>query len=199
MGFRVCLSLSLVLQLETLTMSRFSLPVCSVNNPSQCEADEFQYENLCCQLCPAGTYLREQCQRNHGKSDCPSCDPGHFMTHNNSNTQCFRCSQCREDQEEVARCSPTADRECQCKQGTYCDSENCAEKCYSCSSCPKGKVIQQCNATVDAVCDTFDSKPGLSGYQCPCFSWPLIVVVVLIVAVLAITGILIWCFCKRGE
>ncbi|KAK7803119.1 hypothetical protein U0070_015189, partial [Myodes glareolus] len=82
------------------------------------------------------------------------------MKHNNSELGCFQCSQCRDDQEEVAACSQMADRECQCKQGTYCNSENCVEKCLRCSRCPNGRVIRQCNATMDTLCDTSDSESG---------------------------------------
>lgn len=37
------------------------------------------------------------------------------------------------DQEVVAKCSPTSDRQCQCKKGSfYCNSVDCVENCLRC-------------------------------------------------------------------
>ncbi|XP_021063680.1 tumor necrosis factor receptor superfamily member 26-like [Mus pahari] len=163
--------------------------VCSVNTITQCEMDEFKHENLCCQQCSPGTYLLNPCQENHNKSECAPCDSEHFISQKNKEPRCFPCTECRDDQEEVAKCSRTADRVCQCKQGTYCDSENCLERCHTCSSCPDGRVIRKCNATMDTVCDTFDSKPGQSGSQC--FSTPLGIVVIIAAFIIIIGAFII--------
>ncbi|XP_052050616.1 tumor necrosis factor receptor superfamily member 26-like isoform X2 [Apodemus sylvaticus] len=161
--------------------------VCSVSNTTQCDKDEFKHEHLCCQYCSAGTYLINPCQKNHGTSECAPCDSKHFIDHKNREPECFPCSVCRDDQEEVATCSSTTDRKCQCKQGTYCDSENCLEKCHTCSSCPDSKVIRKCNATTDTVCDTFDSKPVLSGHPHFCFPESLnnVVITAAVITVIA--------------
>ncbi|XP_035297490.1 tumor necrosis factor receptor superfamily member 26-like isoform X2 [Cricetulus griseus] len=182
--------------------------VCSVNSTSQCGTNEFQFDTLCCQLCPAGTYIFKQCQENHGKSECIPCESGFFMNHNNSESSCFRCSQCRDDQEEVSECFQTSDRECQCKQGTYCNSENCVERCLSCSSCPKDKVIRQCNATMNTLCEMSDSESGQSGFHCLCLPKALNIVVVIAAVIIIIAAVIIiiaaviktsWYFCKRGS
>ncbi|XP_021083079.2 tumor necrosis factor receptor superfamily member 26 [Mesocricetus auratus] len=159
--------------------------VYSVSSTSQCGTDEFQFDTLCCQLCPSGTHLFKPCQENHGMSKCIPCESGFFMNHNNSESSCFRCSLCRDDQEEVAKCFQNADRECQCKQGTYCNSENCVERCLPCSSCPNNKVIRQCNATMDTLCDLSDSESGnpsdpesrMPCFHCVCLSESLKAVV----------------------
>ncbi|EDL18222.1 tumor necrosis factor receptor superfamily, member 26, partial [Mus musculus] len=178
--------------------------VCSVNTITLCKIGEFKHENLCCLQCSAGTYLRNPCQENHNKSECAPCDSEHFIDHKNRESECFPCSVCRDDQEEVAKCSRTADRVCQCKQGTYCDSENCLERCHTCSSCPDGRVVRKCNATMDTVCDKFDSEPGQSGSQCFCFSKPLGIVVIIAAFIIIIGAVIILilkiiCYCKRGE
>ncbi|XP_037064703.1 tumor necrosis factor receptor superfamily member 26-like isoform X3 [Peromyscus leucopus] len=173
--------------------------VCNESSPSQCGTDEFLSETFCCQLCPAGTHLIKSCQRNHSKSECVPCELENFMNYNNRESSCFRCSQCRDDQEEVSECSQTADRKCQCKQGAYCNSENCVEKCLPCSSCPKDKVIRQCNATMDTLCDTFESNSGTPGYHHLCLSGPLTVIVVIAAVIIIIAAIIavIWCVLKR--
>ncbi|XP_070282456.1 tumor necrosis factor receptor superfamily member 10D-like isoform X2 [Myotis yumanensis] len=62
------------------------------------------------------------------------------------------CQRCPADQEMVSDCTPKQDRKCQCKTGEfYCDSENCPENCYRCTSCP-GATLQTCNATRNTEC-----------------------------------------------
>ncbi|XP_055470629.1 tumor necrosis factor receptor superfamily member 26-like [Psammomys obesus] len=165
--------------------------VCSVREPSQCGKDEFKsenLENLCCRLCPAGTYLRKPCQKNHDESDCSPCETEHFTAHKNRESQCLPCAQCWKDQEEVSKCSKNADRKCQCKQGTYCNSEHC-EMCYPCSSCPNGTVRSQCNATMDTVCDTNSSKPAAI----------ISIIAAVIIIIYVIIRAIIWCSDKRGR
>lgn len=59
-----------------------------------------------------------------GHSPCPVTDPQPFLF---------------TDQEEVTLCSPTRDRQCQCKTGSYyCDSGDCVEMCYRCTRCHLG-------------------------------------------------------------
>ncbi|XP_031244848.1 tumor necrosis factor receptor superfamily member 26-like isoform X2 [Mastomys coucha] len=164
--------------------------VCSVSNTTQCEKGEFKHENLYCQCCSPGTYLIKPCQKNHGTSECAPCDSKHFIDHKNREAQCSLCSVCRDDQEEVVKCSDTTDRVCQCKQGTYCNSENCLEKCYTCSSCPNGRVLRKCNATMDTVCDTDDSEPAPSGSQCFCFPKPLNIVVIVAAFIIIIAAVI---------
>ncbi|VCX36566.1 unnamed protein product [Gulo gulo] len=85
---------------------------------------------------------------------CSPCEPGTFLAHRNEQTSCQPCTACREDQEEVAACTQTSDRQCQCKTGSfYCDSLNCVENCFRCRRCT-GAVIRRCNATHDEVCDS---------------------------------------------
>lgn len=179
--------------------------VCSVSSPSQCGEDEFQSDTFCCQLCPAGTYVLKPCQRDHGKSECVPCEPGYFMKHNSSELGCFQCSQCRDDQEEVTECSQMADRECRCKQGTYCNSENCVEKCLPCSSCQNDRVIRQCNATIDTLCDTLDSESGMPSCHCLCLSGAekAVVVIAAVIVIIAafiniIASLITTRFYKRG-
>ncbi|XP_032751218.1 tumor necrosis factor receptor superfamily member 26-like isoform X2 [Rattus rattus] len=182
-------------KLKTLLLPGLLLWVVWVSSTTQCGSNEFKYENFCCQLCPAGTHLINPCQRNHGESECSPCQAQHFTEVNNSNSRCSRCSECRDDQEEVSECSSTADRKCWCKQGTYCDSENCVEMCHDCSSCPEGRVIKECNATMDTVCD---SKQGLSGHSPEL--WVILVSIAATAAVIATVIVIIYYCCyKKGE
>ncbi|XP_059566771.1 tumor necrosis factor receptor superfamily member 4-like isoform X3 [Myotis daubentonii] len=74
------------------------------------------------------------------------CGPGEYW----SGRRC--CQRCPADQEMVSDCTPTQDRQCQCKTGEYyCDSEHCLEGCNPCTSCP-GATLQTCTPTRDTVC-----------------------------------------------
>nr|XP_023510487.1 tumor necrosis factor receptor superfamily member 1A isoform X1 [Equus caballus] len=121
---------------------------------TECGPDEYEAEglHLCCKLCPAGSYVSEHCTVNHSKGQCRECEPGTFTAHPTGMTSCLPCAQCREDQEVVTNCSRVSDRQCQCQQGSfYCDSPDCAEKCFRCTRC-QGSVLQPCSATRDTVC-----------------------------------------------
>ncbi|XP_057581667.1 uncharacterized protein LOC130847937 isoform X1 [Hippopotamus amphibius kiboko] len=62
------------------------------------------------------------------------------------------------DEEEVAGCTLTRDRVCQCRPGHFYLHPGSSEICSRCSRCPKGHVVvQRCNTTEDTVC----SFPGL--------------------------------------
>ncbi|GAB1301938.1 Tumor necrosis factor receptor superfamily member 26 [Apodemus speciosus] len=127
------------------------------------------------------TYLINPCQKNHGTSECAPCDSKHFLDHKNRESECFPCSVCRDDQEEVVTCSGTTDH------------------------CPDSKVIRKCNATTDTVCDTFDSKPALS--DCPCFCFPkalnivviIAAIITIIAAVIMVINKIIYRYCKRDR
>ncbi|XP_070282440.1 tumor necrosis factor receptor superfamily member 23-like isoform X1 [Myotis yumanensis] len=121
---------------------------------SRCGPGEYEYQSgrRCCQRCPAGQYVEEPCSSPHTRSECEACDTGTYTGHANGLRSCLLCTTCREDQEMVSDCTPTQDRRCQCKTGEfYCDSEDCLESCYRCTSCP-GATLQTCNATRDTEC-----------------------------------------------
>nr|KAF6343790.1 hypothetical protein mPipKuh1_017806 [Pipistrellus kuhlii] len=121
---------------------------------SWCGPGEYQSAWHCCLCCPPGHYVEEPCSSPHTQSECVVCDTGTYMEHANSLRSCLLCATCRTDQEMVSDCTPTQDRQCQCKPGEYyCDSEHCLEGCYPCTRCPEGKVVlQACNATADTRC-----------------------------------------------
>ncbi|XP_066236446.1 tumor necrosis factor receptor superfamily member 10B-like isoform X1 [Saccopteryx leptura] len=126
-------------------------------NVNQCEPNQYELGSRCCDLCPPGYFVSGPCDMEHLRQ-CSPCPPDTFMPYDNRESECRRCSRCRQDdQEMVSDCAPRRDRRCQCKTGTYCDSEDCSENCYRCTSC-KGATLQTCNATMDTVCAT-DRNP----------------------------------------
>ncbi|KAM5223942.1 tumor necrosis factor receptor superfamily member 26-like [Hipposideros larvatus] len=110
--------------------------VTTATSVTRCGSDKYELKSLglCCPLCPAGQYVTKHCDGTQS-TQCSQCEPGTFTAHPNSETSCLPCAQCRDDQEEVTLCTPTRDRQCQCKTGSYyCDSGDCVEMCYRCTS-----------------------------------------------------------------
>lgn len=112
--------------------------------------------------CPAGQYVSQPMAGDPGVVACRPCQPGTFSPYASEETSCLPCALCRKDQEVVTECSPTRDRQCQCKQGHFfCDSMDCEENCFRCQRCEHSAVLRPCNATRDAVCaDRPHPQPG---------------------------------------
>ncbi|XP_046505035.1 tumor necrosis factor receptor superfamily member 26-like, partial [Equus quagga] len=154
---------------------------------------------------PAGSYVSEHCTVNHSKGQCRECEPGTFTAHPTGMTSCLPCAQCREDQEVVTNCSRVSDRQCQCQQGSfYCDSPDCAEKCFRCTRC-QGSVLQPCSATRDTVCAIETNQepderliPSLqgNGNSSEPFIAVAVVVVLFIVVIIVVIIVVYW---KKGN
>nr|KAF6272257.1 hypothetical protein mPipKuh1_017807 [Pipistrellus kuhlii] len=143
-----------------LTLSTWSNLPSEPSPGSRCGPGEYPSARHCCQRCPPGYYVEEPCSSPHTRSECVACDAGTYTGHANGLRSCLLCTTCRQDQEMVRDCTPTRDRQCQCKPGEfYCASGRCPETCYRCTRCPAGKVVlQACNATADTQCGPAD--PG---------------------------------------
>ncbi|XP_063083785.1 tumor necrosis factor receptor superfamily member 26-like isoform X2 [Cavia porcellus] len=110
-----------------------TLQVTVVSSVTPCKPQKCCTDDLCHPCCPAGCYVSKTYMGNQHTIACAPCDPGTFMKIPNTMQSCFSCSKCRNDQEVVSKCSSTADQQCQCKTGYYCDTENCVERCFRCS------------------------------------------------------------------
>nr|KAF6272237.1 hypothetical protein mPipKuh1_010837 [Pipistrellus kuhlii] len=148
-------------------------------------------------LCEAGHYLTEDCYMGQARMCCP-CPPGTFLSHPNKEASCRPCTPCRKDQEMVRDCTPTRDRQCQCKPGEfYCASGRCPETCYRCTSCP-GATLRNCTATTDTVC-----APGAPAQPGPsACSLALVVsvatLVIVVVAFIVAVAVAIACWRRGG-
>ncbi|XP_019510269.1 PREDICTED: tumor necrosis factor receptor superfamily member 26-like isoform X2 [Hipposideros armiger] len=166
--------------------------VTAATSVTRCGSDKYELKNrgLCCPLCPAGQHVSKHCDGTQS-TQCSQCEPDTFTAHPNSETSCLPCAQCRDDQEKVTSCSPTRDRQCQCKTGSYyCDSGDCVEMCYRCTRC-EGATLHPCNATQDAICAAETSPvPGN-----PNKDW--LIPVSLGAFVVVIVGGYIICRCRR--
>uniref|UniRef100_A0A3P8TJ09 Hematopoietic death receptor n=1 Tax=Amphiprion percula TaxID=161767 RepID=A0A3P8TJ09_AMPPE len=122
---------------------------------------EYMDGNICCLNCPAGTYVKSACTTAGGKGKCEECDYGTYTEHPNGLKQCFKCTQCRSDQEVVRPCAHTQDAECRCRPGRFCDPDQACEVCKKCSRCEKDEeAVRNCTPTSNTVCKKTQPKPG---------------------------------------
>ncbi|XP_071338036.1 hematopoietic death receptor isoform X1 [Trachinotus anak] len=119
-----------------------------------CRANlEYLYGNICCLNCPAGTYVKSPCTGPGELGKCEDCDYGTYTEHASGFNQCFKCTQCRSDQEILRQCSHTQDTECQCKSGRFCAPDQACEVCKKCSRCKKDEeVVRNCTPTTNTEC-----------------------------------------------
>ncbi|XP_020504483.2 hematopoietic death receptor isoform X2 [Labrus bergylta] len=118
-------------------------------------SDEEEYRNgdMCCLNCPAGYRMISPCTENGKKGRCEKCDDGRYTEHSNGLKHCFKCTQCRSDQDILKLCSQTQNTECQCRSGGFCALDQACEVCKKCSRCDKDEeTVKDCTSTTNTVC-----------------------------------------------
>ncbi|XP_041378108.1 tumor necrosis factor receptor superfamily member 1B-like [Gigantopelta aegis] len=72
---------------------------------------------ITCFRCPPGTYFKEDCQEDFGRSECAECPEGTYSKHYTRAHSCRRCSLWCPDKNQIktGKCSKTQDIKCQCK------------------------------------------------------------------------------------
>ncbi|XP_072278284.1 uncharacterized protein [Pyxicephalus adspersus] len=120
-----------------------------------CKNNEYPSQAICCQLCPAGTFVAEYCTKDHQRGSCQPCTTGEDYTAAASALeQCLTCQVCREDEVKVQACTPKTNTVCKCKPGTFCIPREVCEICMRCSRCGNGQRIkEECTATRNTVCE----------------------------------------------
>ncbi|KAI8517466.1 TNFR/NGFR cysteine-rich region [Branchiostoma belcheri] len=132
------------------------------------ETTEYSHRQLCCKKCPAGTYLKNDCDQDHSTPSCTQCPPGTYTRYNNHLRGCLRCHiPCNPSFGfvEVIDCQPHHNRQCRCKEGMYKRHELCV---LDQKPCPPGQgVVKKGSIRTHPVCEdcppgTFSSKPSLT-------------------------------------
>ncbi|XP_075914289.1 E3 ubiquitin/ISG15 ligase TRIM25-like isoform X2 [Petromyzon marinus] len=93
----------------------------------QCPKDSYKTEDdVCCDLCPAGTFKAGDCLTDGGIRKCIQCIEGIFYTDKpNNESACFDCTPCSEGEEIVQECRKEHNTICQCKEGYYRSNGQC--------------------------------------------------------------------------
>ncbi|KAM9516367.1 tumor necrosis factor receptor superfamily member 10B-like [Guaruba guarouba] len=113
-----------------------------------------QNSNIYCRKCTAGTYVANHCKEQNGFSRCLPCKDNEYIEYPNDLSNCFSCRMCREDEVELSPCRATQNRQCACRNGTFCSPEHPCEMCQKCRPrCPKGEVeLAPCTPSSDRRC-----------------------------------------------
>ncbi|XP_034396721.1 hematopoietic death receptor isoform X1 [Cyclopterus lumpus] len=129
-----------------------------------CREDlEYASSNVCCLKCPAGTRMASPCTREGEKGKCEECDDGTYNEHANDHKYCFKCTQCRSDQEIVSPCTHAQDAECRCKPGRFCAPEQACEVCRKCSRCNEDEeIVRSCTSTTNTECKKKQPAAGFA-------------------------------------
>ncbi|KAF5899110.1 tumor necrosis factor receptor superfamily member 10B-like isoform X2, partial [Clarias magur] len=148
----------------------------------------YLHNDICCINCPGGTFVKEGCSIAYGKGVCQQCDFDSYTEHENGLFKCLQCTQCRSDQELVARCHSTRNTLCQCKPGYFCLPDHACEVCKICTKCKEDEeVANSCTANSNTICRKKDklSNRTLSAAVIP-------VVVIVIMVIIIVIGFLYW-------
>uniref|UniRef100_A0A8C4X493 Tumor necrosis factor receptor superfamily member 6 n=1 Tax=Erpetoichthys calabaricus TaxID=27687 RepID=A0A8C4X493_ERPCA len=133
-----------------------------------CPSDEYPTEEKrCCQMCPEGTHVVSDCEKDHSIPTCKKCTDETFTNHKNYLRQCGPCAICdlQLDLVEESKCEATRDRICRCKKGWYCVNSVC-NHCEKCEECKDFGIEQSCSKYNNTVCkksqgkNYFDSDQG---------------------------------------
>ncbi|XP_070760318.1 hematopoietic death receptor isoform X1 [Enoplosus armatus] len=163
-----------------------------------CREDmEYLNGNICCLNCEAGTRMVSPCTTPEQKGKCEECNDGTYTEHSNGLKHCFKCTQCRSDQDIVRGCTQTQDTECQCKSGRFCAPDQACEVCKKCSRCKKDEeIVRNCTSTTNTECKKIQTSAGsASGNTLVIVPLSLFAVLLVIVAV----GVYMWRRCRATD
>ncbi|XP_030640697.1 tumor necrosis factor receptor superfamily member 1A [Chanos chanos] len=132
-----------------------------------CKDNEY-YRNdtgsgFCCDKCPPGYRLKEQCPGEGQRSVCEKCEAGYFLDKLNYFGNCFRCKRCKDLELEISPCEPHRDRVCGCKLEFYTKNNEC-KRCTRCG--PGQKKIGGCTGANDTLCVCEDNHYPISSRYC---------------------------------
>ncbi|XP_036386289.1 tumor necrosis factor receptor superfamily member 14-like [Megalops cyprinoides] len=143
----------------TLLLACFTLPWVVCLGDKCNDKTHYPNEHLCCDLCPEGHFVKEDCTHNQ-QTVCEKCPSG---TYNAEATELYRCHSCTKCQHEKSKCIPTRDAVCDCPLGFLCATETCST-CRRIPTCGKGEQLQQTDGNT-AKCEpcpdnTYSDREG---------------------------------------
>lgn len=129
-------------------------------------------KGICCNKCPPGFRLTEQCHTVGQRSNCSRCPDRQFMDQINFFPNCRRCKSCKEIYNEVVEspCQKEKNTICRCADGYYkvsifSEKYDC-RKCTQCGSNEKQK--QACTPVNNTVCECTENFYRVNKVCVPC-------------------------------
>ncbi|XP_007936630.1 tumor necrosis factor receptor superfamily member 5 [Orycteropus afer afer] len=121
--------------------------------PTPCKQDQYYINDQCCDLCPPGMKLVNDCSKDVS-TQCHPCGPDEFLGTLNRERHCHQHKYCEPNLGLQVQKNGTlkTDTTCICKKGQHCTSDAC-ESCVPHSSCPPGfGVTEIATGVSDTVC-----------------------------------------------
>ncbi|KAM5236471.1 LOW QUALITY PROTEIN: tumor necrosis factor receptor superfamily member 6 [Ctenodactylus gundi] len=126
----------------------------------QCSKGQYPADQVCCQLCPPGTWKKADCKTDNGEPHCVSCREGEEYTDKaHYSPKCRKCKFCDGGHglEVETNCTQTRNTKCKCKSNFYCSTSVC-EHCNPCTTCEHG-IIEECTLTSNTKCKKESNIP----------------------------------------
>ncbi|XP_051895019.1 tumor necrosis factor receptor superfamily member 14-like [Pristis pectinata] len=98
-----------------------------------CGPGEYNFQDLCCSMCPPGTRVSKHCTSTSA-TICIPCARGAYMDHQNGLEKCLKCKYCDPELglDTVQECSEIQDAVCDCKEGYFCLAKT-KDRCHMCT------------------------------------------------------------------
>ncbi|KAM4600587.1 tumor necrosis factor receptor superfamily member 1A [Polymixia lowei] len=121
-----------------------------------CKDGEYPNENgTCCDKCSPGHKLGAECVGKGLRSTCLECPSNQYMDTVNFFRNCFRCTRCKEREDEISPCKRIQNTVCRCKDGFYKEAVDLlTSQCLKCKSCEAGeRQTNKCTPENNTVCE----------------------------------------------
>ncbi|XP_065264108.1 tumor necrosis factor receptor superfamily member 6 [Emys orbicularis] len=154
----------------------------------KCKEGEYAAENICCKMCPPGSFKFGDCTKDKNTTCKPCIEGSTYMNSNNSLDKCRRCKSCDSelDFEVAEHCTVTQNTKCRCKQHYFCNSSGPCHHCDPCSKCENGAIEKECTPTTNTICKRN-------------FWWIFLVVVGIVIAIASLSAIAAYCYKKKRQ
>ncbi|KAM7421058.1 hypothetical protein PAMA_015304 [Pampus argenteus] len=146
--------------LDTVLLMSMFMSTLTLLQPSEepCPRGDYLTEReICCNKCPPGFKLLNECQAQGQRSTCAPCPNGQYMDEMNYFSNCLRCKRCKKlkNEIEVLKCEPSKNTICRCEDGYYkVKIDSVTTDCNKCSKCgPDEKEKQACTPEKNTVCE----------------------------------------------
>ncbi|XP_006881653.1 PREDICTED: tumor necrosis factor receptor superfamily member 5 [Elephantulus edwardii] len=126
----------------------------AVHPEPPCRPEQYQVNGRCCDLCPPGKKLVNDCAENID-TECQSCREGEFLSSLNRARRCHPHKYCDPNLGLKVQKEGTVDTDttCVCEEGWHCASDAC-ERCIQHRLCHPGFGVQELGTGVsDTVCE----------------------------------------------
>ncbi|XP_051921229.1 tumor necrosis factor receptor superfamily member 5 isoform X2 [Hippocampus zosterae] len=121
---------------------------------AKCNAEEkyLSRAGRCCDRCPAGSFVRADCDR-AAETRCVACQRGFYTAARNHLTRCRVCKSCSASNNQMTAeaCAADKDTLCKCASGFFCSGDPC-DHCMPATSCPPGSGVKVQSGANDTIC-----------------------------------------------